>query len=114
LGAEGREPAAGSLVRAYRLESVLGAGRFATVSRAVPAISQRVVALKVFDPERTADLAVAERFAAIMPDVARLQHPNLLPIKHFGEVDGVLVLAMPLASGGSLAPRARPPLAPRA
>ncbi|GIW06985.1 MAG: hypothetical protein KatS3mg060_1790 [Dehalococcoidia bacterium] len=104
------QPAIGSLVGAFRLESVVGAGRFATVYRAVHVISQRVVALKVLDPERTADPAVAERFAATMPAVARLQHPNLPPIEQYGQVDDVLYFATPLASGGSLAPIARAPL----
>jgi tetratricopeptide (TPR) repeat protein/TolB-like protein len=82
-----------------------------TVYLALDRRHDRRVALKVLPP----DLAVAlgpERFLREIGIVARLSHPNILPLYDSGRAGGLLYYVMPYISGGSLADRLtrEPPL----
>lgn len=59
------------------------------------------MAIKVFFAEAAAALG-ADRFAREIRTVARLQHPNILPLFDSGEHDGTLFFVMPFVDGGSL------------
>ncbi len=78
----------------YRIEKQLAEGGFATVYRAMDTVEGIRVALKVPRAE-----LVRGREAQVTHEVrlaARLDHPNVLPVKNAQEIDGVFVIAYPL------------------
>ena len=76
----------------------------ATVFLARDLRHDRLVALKVLDPELGAVLGV-ERFLSEIRVTANLQHANLLPLFDSGEADGMLFYVMPFVDGESLRAR---------
>src|SRR5215212_5609552 len=93
-----------ALAGRYTLDREIGRGGMATVYLARDIRHQRLVALKVLDPELGAVLGV-ERFLSEIRVTANLQHPNLLPLFDSGEVDGLLYYVMPFVDGESLRSR---------
>jgi len=72
----------------------------------------RRVAIKILRPELATAVA-AERFLAEGRILARLSHPNIVPIYDAGEADGLLYYVMEFVEGESLADRLqRGPLPP--
>jgi serine/threonine protein kinase len=55
---------------------------------------ERLVAIKVLPPGRENDGESRERFRREAKMAARLTHPNIVPLLGFGEVDGMMYLAM--------------------
>jgi serine/threonine-protein kinase len=86
----------------YLVESVIGAGGFATVYQATDTVLERPVALKVLDPKAHRNDTVARRFVNEGKSVARLDHPAIVPVYDAGETDDLLWLAMRLVPGLSL------------
>jgi len=90
-----------ALAHRYRIERELGRGGMATVYLAQDLKHDRLVALKVLQPE-LAEALGTERFLREIAVVARLRHPHILPLLDSGEVDGVLYYVMPYLEEGSL------------
>jgi serine/threonine-protein kinase len=88
----------------YQLERELGRGGMATVYLARDLKHDRLVAIKVLQPELAASLG-PERFLREIKVVAGLQHPNVLPVHDSGEAGGRLWFAMPFVQGESLRAR---------
>src|SRR6185312_16104226 len=78
-----------ALVGRYTIERELGRCGMATVYLARDLKHDRLVALKVLDPELGAVLGV-ERFLSEIRVTANLQHPHLLPLFDSGSADGLL------------------------
>jgi serine/threonine protein kinase len=89
----------------YRLLSLLGAGGMAEVYRAHDPRLDREVAIKVLPVDLARQPGFLERFRREARNVARLDHPNILPIYDFGEQDGATYVVMPLVEGGTLRDR---------
>ncbi|MEZ5962548.1 MAG: serine/threonine-protein kinase [Planctomycetota bacterium] len=90
------------LFPAYELLETLGAGGAGTVYRARHKRLDREVALKVLHPELAADAGALERFRREARTLARLQHPFLIGLLDFGEVEGVSFLVLEYCRGGTL------------
>ncbi|MGH7519427.1 MAG: protein kinase domain-containing protein [Gemmatimonadales bacterium] len=88
----------------YAIVDVLGHGTSATVFLAVDARHQRRVALKVLAAVVGETLGI-ERFQREILTVARLQHPNILPLFDSGTAAGRLWYTMPFVESGSLRDR---------
>lgn len=98
----------GALLGRYMLEERIGAGGMAEVWRALDVGLERNVALKVMSPDAVAgDPSFVPRFLREAKLSARLEHPHVLPVYDFGQVDDLLFLVMPLLAGGTLRDRAR-------
>ena len=95
--------ASGETFGAYRIIEPLGRGGMASVYKAYEAALDRYVALKVLPGEFLHDETFAERFRREAKVVARLEHPNIIPIHAFGIEGGIPWMAMRLISGGALA-----------
>ena len=93
-----------ALTGRYVIERELGRGGMATVFLARDLRHERLVALKVLNPELGAVLGV-ERFLSEIRVTANLQHPNLLPLFDSGAADGLLFYVMPYVEGESLRAR---------
>ena len=93
-----------SLSDRYSIEREIGSGGMATVYLARDIRHDRLVALKLLNPELGAVLGV-ERFLSEIKVTANLQHPNLLPLFDSGEADGLLFYVMPFVEGETLRKR---------
>src|SRR5436190_12154357 len=93
-----------ALADRYIVEREIGRGRMATVFLARDLRHDRLVALKLLNPELGAILGV-ERFLSEIRVTANLQHPNLLPLFDSGAADGMLFYVMPFVDGESLRAR---------
>ncbi len=84
----------------FRVDALIGRGGMGSVYRAWDLSLLRPVALKVL----LADSAAARtRFLREARSQAQLRHPNVVPIHHVGEAEGVVFLVMDLVEGESLA-----------
>lgn len=88
----------------YDVERVLGSGGMAHVFRGRDRRLDRPVAIKVLRPER-ATARGAERFLREARTLARLAHPNLLPVHDVGEAAGLPYMVLALAAAPSLKER---------
>jgi eukaryotic-like serine/threonine-protein kinase len=88
----------------YVIERRVGAGGMAVVYLARDLKHQRLVALKVLNPELGAVLG-PERFMSEIQVMANLHHPNLLPLFDSGEAGGLLFYVMPFIEGETLRER---------
>lgn len=66
---------------------VLGQGGMGTVYKAKQIRLDRMVAVKIIRPEATGDPAFAERFLREARTLARLNHPNIVAVHDFGEIE---------------------------
>lgn len=96
--------ASGSTFGPYQILDPLGRGGMAAVYRAYEPGLDRQVALKVLPNEFLHDPGFAERFSREAKVVARLEHPNIIPIHNFGieEQSKTPWMAMRLIAGGAL------------
>lgn len=104
-----------ALVLEYDVESELAGGGMGIVFLARDRRLDRRVAIKVLRPEHATAIAV-ERFLREGRNHARLSdptHPNIVPVFHAGEADGLSYLVMGFIEGETLAARLeRGPLSP--
>jgi serine/threonine-protein kinase len=108
--------APGSNAGPYRIVEPLGRGGMASVYRAYEPKLDRYVALKVLPREFLHDPSFAQRFREEARLVAKLEHPNIIPIYAYDidEAQGIPWMAMRLVPAGSLSDlikRERLPLA---
>jgi serine/threonine protein kinase len=92
----------GTIVSGYRLDGVLGQGEMAVVYRATQVSLDRVVALKLLDPELSSDPSFRARFQREGRLQATLEHQHIVPVYEAGETEHGLFLAMRLVGGPTL------------
>lgn len=91
-----------ALGEAYVVGDRLGAGGFAAVYRVHDVSLKRSLAVKVLSPDVIASHAVLERFRREAETVARLSHPNIVPLHWIGQKDDLIYLVMACVEGGSV------------
>jgi eukaryotic-like serine/threonine-protein kinase len=89
----------------YQLMEELGRSATAVVFRAREISRDRIVALKVFPGGLLAGDEAMARFQAEAAGIARLDHPNILPIYDLGELAGQPYFTMRFLAGTNLAGR---------
>src|SRR5215212_2861166 len=87
-----------ALAGTYDIEREIGCGGRATVFLGRDVKHQRLVALKVLNPDLGAVLG-GDRFLSEIRVTANLQHPNLLPLFDSGVAGGQLYYVMPYVDG---------------
>src|SRR5918996_1379851 len=100
------EPAAdltGRRLGHYKIDGVLGRGGMSVMYRATDTRLGRKVALKVMGEHITGDAEFRERFVDEARNTSAIDHANIVPLYDFGEVDGMLYIAMRLVDGSDLA-----------
>ncbi|GIW11705.1 MAG: hypothetical protein KatS3mg061_2762 [Dehalococcoidia bacterium] len=95
----------GTRLGEFRIEGKIGEGGMAAVYRATQPSLNRTVAIKVLDTSLQADPSFIARFRREADTVAKLMHPNIVPVYTFGEEGDLLYLVMGYVPGGSLAER---------
>jgi YVTN family beta-propeller protein len=86
----------------HRIEGVAGRGGMGVVYRATHLALDHVVALKVISPDLAADDVFRERFRSESRIAASIRHPNVVPIHHAGEEDGLMFVTMDFIEGTDL------------
>lgn len=98
----GDGPAPGLAVRGYELRERIGSGRFGIAYRAFQRAVGREVAVKVIRPEFADDPRFIRAFEDEAQVIARLEHPNIVPLYDYWREPGAGYLVMRLMQGGSL------------
>ena len=93
-----------ALAPEFEVHSRLGAGGMGLVFLGREVALDRAVAIKVLRPE-LATAAARERFLQEARLLARLQHPNIVPVHRADERDGLQYYVMDYIAGRSLADR---------
>jgi len=101
--AEFRRRLGQALGEGYRLGERLGRGGFAVVYAVTDEQLKRRIAVKVLRRELADVPGALERFRREAEAVARLRHPNIIPIYAVGAREDLAYFLMPLIEGGSLA-----------
>jgi len=86
----------------YRIIEWIGAGNMAEVYKAMQPSVNRAVAIKVMSATLAGDSEFVKRFQQEAKVVARLEHPNILPVIDYGEEERALYLVMRYLKGGTL------------
>src|SRR5689334_12458437 len=97
------EFAIGATFAEHVIRGVAGRGGMGIVYRAMHVPLKREVALKVIAPGAHADEEFRARFRNEFEAAASIQHPNVIPIYHAGEEDGLLYVTMRYVEGHDLA-----------
>ncbi len=92
----------GENVGRYRIVEQLGQGGMATVYKAYHAELDRYVALKVLHPAFLEEASFLARFQREARVVAKLEHPNIVPIYDYAEHEGRPYLVMKFIEGETL------------
>ena len=106
-GLEAVPAAAGPLpeIPGYEIVAELGRGGMGVVYKAVQLQLNRTCALKLISAGGLAGGEAMARFLAEAKTIARLRHPNVVQVYHYGQHDGQPFLEMEFAEGGTLARR---------
>ena len=94
--------APGDVFADHRIEGLAGRGGMGVVYRATQLGLERTVALKLITPALAEDADFRRRFVAESKAAAAIEHPNVVPIYHAGEHDGVLFIVMRYIDGPDL------------
>ena len=95
----------GENVGPYRIIEQLGQGGMATVYKAYHAALDRYVAIKALHPAFGEDQSFLTRFQREARLVAKLEHPNIVPVYDYSEHEGRPYLVMKYIEGDTLKAR---------
>jgi tetratricopeptide (TPR) repeat protein/tRNA A-37 threonylcarbamoyl transferase component Bud32 len=93
------------LIGNYCVIREIAKGGMGVVYQATHVQLGRLVALKMIRTDYLVDRSIVERFTTEAKAVARLDHPNIVPVYDFGEFEGQPYYAMAFVDGESLAER---------
>src|SRR3954469_20756102 len=96
------EFAVGSTFAGHVIRGIAGRGGMGVVYRAMHVPLKREVALKVIAPGVSDEAEFRARFRREFEAAASIQHPNVIPIYHAGEEEGLLFVTMRYVEGTSL------------
>ena len=92
----------GSRTGPYEILLSIGAGGMGEVYKARDTRLDRVVAIKILSPERTADAAQKMRFFHEAKAASALNHPNIVTVYDVGSEDGVDYIVMEFVDGKTM------------
>jgi serine/threonine protein kinase len=92
----------GQTLGRYRIIEPLGEGGMAYVYKAFQPGLERVVAVKVLPEYYMRDEQFLARFQREAQAIARLSHPNILPVYDFGQEGDLTYIVMQCVEGGTL------------
>ena len=92
----------GQTLGQYRIIEQIGQGGMATVYKAYQPSLDRYVAIKVLPPYFAHEPGFAMRFTREAKAIARLNHPNILPIYDFGQEQELSYIVMKYVEAGTL------------
>ncbi|MDE0827271.1 MAG: serine/threonine-protein kinase, partial [Akkermansiaceae bacterium] len=90
------------LLPAYHITAFIAKGGMGAVYRASQRSLDREVAIKILPMEFGEEAEFRKQFEAEAKAMAKLNHPNLVGVYDFGEVEGMLYIVMEYIPGNSL------------
>ena len=97
-----------ALLDGYQVVSFIGRGSMGAVYEAIQTSLDRVVAVKIFDPEDHGDRFFTTQFEREAKALAKLNHPNIVQIYDYGKTStNLYYIAMEYVEGGNLQQRVR-------
>jgi tetratricopeptide (TPR) repeat protein len=100
-----RKPAPPRSIDGYEILDELGRGGMGIVFKALERRLNRAVAIKTVSEATFTEPAHLRRFLSEAEVIARLKHPNIIPIYAIGEENGRPYFSLELAEGGNLSER---------
>ena len=97
-----QDPLVGKTLRSYRIQELIGTGRWGKVYRAFQTSMNRAAAVRVLSPQIAALPGRAEQFLEKSRADAQLIHPHLVIIYEAGQADGKSFCAMEYLDGPPL------------
>ncbi|MEL6109677.1 MAG: serine/threonine-protein kinase, partial [Planctomycetota bacterium] len=94
-------------IGSYRIDKEIGRGAMGIVFRGIDRELDRPVAIKVLRPSLSATESFRSRFLRESQVMAKIDHPNVVPVYDVGQHEGVPFVAMKLLQGESLRERLR-------
>jgi len=92
----------GQVLPAYEFESFIAQGGMGAVYKATQRSLDREVAIKVLPRELGSDPEFQQSFVTEAKAMARLNHPNLISVYDYGEIEGMPYIVMEYVPGKSL------------
>lgn len=92
----------GKTIEHYRIDFMLGQGGMAAVYRATDLRLQRQVAIKLMHPHLAVQQSFQRRFLQEARAAAKLDHPNIIRVLTFNNLNNDLFIVMELVTGGNL------------
>jgi hypothetical protein len=96
-------PESRSQLGKYQLVDKIGEGAMGVVHKAFDPVLNRTLAIKVMSAVIASDTQLRERFLREAQAAGSLQHPNVITVFDFGEIDEHLFIAMEFVEGYDLA-----------
>lgn len=90
------------LFPSYEIISLIACGGMGAVYHAIQTSLERPVAIKILPREFSTDDEFRAGFESEAKAMAKLNHPNLIGVYDFGEVEGLLFIVMEFVAGQSL------------
>lgn len=97
--------APGQILGQYRITQKIGEGGMGAVYKADQPSIPRTVVIKVLGAAFAESADARDRFRRELDMITRLEHPHILPVYDFGELDGSPYIVMRFMTGGSLQDR---------
>ncbi|HYF63894.1 MAG TPA: serine/threonine-protein kinase, partial [Herpetosiphonaceae bacterium] len=101
-GGEDGDPLIGARLGSYHVEALLGQGGMARLYRGRDRTLRRTAAIKVIDLPHRADPMYLDRFEREAQIIAQLNHPNIVQLYAYDDLDGLLYMAMQYVDGPDL------------
>ena len=95
----------GKTLGQYQVIKPIGQGGMAKIYLAYQPSIRREVAIKVMSSPLQQSVNSIKRFAQEVEVIAHLQHPQIIPVYDFGELDDQIYIVMAYIRGGTLADR---------
>ncbi|MEA2696312.1 MAG: eukaryotic-like serine/threonine-protein kinase [Myxococcales bacterium] len=95
----------GTVIRDYRIVTELGGGGMGTVYFAEHTVIGRRAAIKVLNPDVSANTDIVARFFTEAKAVNAIRHPNIVDITDFGHVGKLYFIIMEMLEGETLGAR---------
>lgn len=95
----------------YTIEALLGKGGLAAVYKANDLLWEMPVAVKVLPEFFATEEEHRQRFQREASTMANLVHPHIMPVRDYGQAEGVTYFVMDYAGGGTLEDRMGQPMA---
>ncbi len=92
----------GKRIKNYRIDRFLGQNSMTGVYKATELPLERTVALKIMHPNLASEDALKQRFLQEARMLSRLDHPNIVHVLSYDNVDNELFMVMELITGSSL------------
>jgi serine/threonine protein kinase len=103
-GTREKDPLLGKHLGDYRLDALMATGGMARIYRGEDTRLGRPAAIKVLTHgDLGDDETLTKRFQREARELAKLEHPNIITIYQYGELEGLYFLAMKLIKGRDLA-----------